>query len=210
MGGGTCRVAMIGRGVVGGEGGLIRDCSQRQGLFLFRMMTLVDSKGKEDCDSSAPASPTSPRQQHTNVYIHGLPPSTTDEALFHMCSAYGQIVSSKSIIEPKTNLCRGYGFVMYEHLHQAQHAIYCLGQIGYEASFAKVRSDQPKQANLYVSCLPAHYDEQVPAPNTLTPSISNPSSPTTACPRSASCATPATTPRAPASSGTSHATPADP
>ncbi|KAJ9062383.1 hypothetical protein DSO57_1011519 [Entomophthora muscae] len=139
------------------------------------MMTLVDSKGKhlskdETCyaneyttsqPSSAPTSPSlSPRQQHTNVYIHGLPPSTTDEALYHMCSAYGQIISSKSIIEPKTNLCRGYGFVMYEHLHQAQHAIYCLGLVGYEASFAKVRSDLPKQANLYVSNLPTEYSEQ--------------------------------------------------
>lgn len=121
-----------------------------------------------------------PRQSRpsctTNVYIHGLPPSTTDEALYNMCSGYGIILSSKSIIDPKTQTCRGYGFVMYEHLHQAQHAIYCLGVAGFEASFAKVRSPNfapefrphiphtklPDQSssNLYLTNLPLDYTEE--------------------------------------------------
>lgn len=121
-----------------------------------------------------------PRQSRphytTNVYIHGLPPNTTDEALYNMCSGYGIIISSKSIIDPKTQTCRGYGFVMYEHLHQAQHAIYCLGIAGFEASFAKVRSPQfvpefrhqvthaklqdQSSSNLYLTNLPLDYTEQ--------------------------------------------------
>ncbi|KAI9296746.1 RNA-binding domain-containing protein [Neoconidiobolus thromboides FSU 785] len=88
-----------------------------------------------------------PNSYTTNVYIRGLPPNTTDEALFNMCSGYGMIVSSKSIIDPKSNLCRGYGFVMYEYLHQAQYAIHCLSMAGFDASFAKIQNQSDNNNN---------------------------------------------------------------
>lgn len=43
----------------------------------------------------------------TNVYIRGLLPETTDEMLYNWGSRFGDIQSSKSIIDLKTNLCKG-------------------------------------------------------------------------------------------------------
>jgi hypothetical protein len=43
----------------------------------------------------------------TNVYIRGLLPETTDEMLHAWGSRFGDIQSSKSIIDMKNNLCKG-------------------------------------------------------------------------------------------------------
>jgi hypothetical protein len=43
----------------------------------------------------------------TNVYIRGLLPETTDEMLYSWGNRFGDIQSSKSIIDLKTNLCKG-------------------------------------------------------------------------------------------------------
>jgi hypothetical protein len=62
----------------------------------------------------APSSPMKPldrclenKNGETNVYIRGLLPETTDEMLFSWGSRFGDIQSSKSIIDLKTNLCKG-------------------------------------------------------------------------------------------------------
>jgi hypothetical protein len=63
----------------------------------------------------APSSPLKPldrslenKSGETNVYIRGLLPETTDEMLHAWGSRFGDIQSSKSIIDMKTNLCKGY------------------------------------------------------------------------------------------------------
>jgi hypothetical protein len=63
----------------------------------------------------APSSPMKPldrclenKNGETNVYIRGLLPETTDEMLRSWGARFGDIVSSKSIIDHKTNLCKGY------------------------------------------------------------------------------------------------------
>ena len=43
----------------------------------------------------------------TNVYIRGLLPETTDEMLHMWGMRFGDIQSSKSIIDLKTGLCKG-------------------------------------------------------------------------------------------------------
>jgi len=43
----------------------------------------------------------------TNVYIRGLRPETSDEMLQQIASRFGDIVSSKSIIDHTTGLCKG-------------------------------------------------------------------------------------------------------
>lgn len=43
----------------------------------------------------------------TNVYIRGLLPETTDEMLQAWGSRFGDIKSSKSIIDMQTGLCKG-------------------------------------------------------------------------------------------------------
>lgn len=62
----------------------------------------------------APSSPVKPldrclenKNGETNVYIRGLLPETTDDMLHSWGSRFGDIASSKSIIDHKNNLCKG-------------------------------------------------------------------------------------------------------
>lgn len=43
----------------------------------------------------------------TNVYIRGLRPETTDDDLLHMVQQYGNIISTKAIIDTQTKSCKG-------------------------------------------------------------------------------------------------------
>jgi len=102
----------------------------------------------------------------TNVYISGLKPSTTDENLRDLCDKYGTIVSAKSIIDREQNICKGYGFVMYETEEQARLAIDSLLRKGVQAAFAKISKPSETQSmqnvdptNLYLTNLPTDYDE---------------------------------------------------
>ena len=63
----------------------------------------------------APSSPLKPldralenQRGETNVYIRGLLPETTDEVLEGWGSRFGDIKSSKSIIDMNTGLCKGF------------------------------------------------------------------------------------------------------
>lgn len=63
----------------------------------------------------APSSPQKPldralenQRGETNVYIRGLMPETTDEILENWGARFGDIKSSKSIIDLNTGLCKGY------------------------------------------------------------------------------------------------------
>jgi hypothetical protein len=62
----------------------------------------------------APSSPAKPldrclenKNGETNVYIRGLLPETTDEMLHAWGARFGDIASSKSIIDHKNGLCKG-------------------------------------------------------------------------------------------------------
>ncbi|KAL1924292.1 uncharacterized protein VTP21DRAFT_7327 [Calcarisporiella thermophila] len=103
----------------------------------------------------------------TNIYVRGLPPSTTDDSFYNMCCAYGKINSSKAIIDSKNDSCKGYGFVMYETEEEAKKAIHALNQMGFQVSFAKdsfglrMRGMQEfGSTNLYFANLPLDMDEQ--------------------------------------------------
>lgn len=68
----------------------------------------------------APSSPLKPldrslenKSGETNVYIRGLLPETTDEMLHAWGERFGDIASSKSIIDLKNNLCKGYVCFLY-------------------------------------------------------------------------------------------------
>jgi len=77
-------------------------------------------------------------------------------------------VSSKAIIDNKTNKCKGYGFVKYETEEQAKLAMSELNKLDYQVSFAKESfSTRLKNlqdmvsTNVYMSNLPLDMDEQV-------------------------------------------------
>jgi len=102
----------------------------------------------------------------TNIYIRGLSPNVTDELLVQMCTPFGNIVSSKSIIDHKTGECKGFGFVMYASEDQARAGIQQLNGQGLQASFAKEsfstrlkNLQDPTSTNIYLSNLPLEVDE---------------------------------------------------
>lgn len=102
----------------------------------------------------------------TNVYIRGLQPETTDDMLQNWAERFGDIVSSKSIIDHNSGKCKGYGFVKYHNFKDAENCIRGFHYMGYESSFAresfyavlKKLSDE-KNTNLYVSNLPKDMNE---------------------------------------------------
>ncbi|GIY74743.1 RNA-binding motif, single-stranded-interacting protein 2 [Caerostris extrusa] len=44
----------------------------------------------------------------TNLYIRGLTHNTTDKDLYNLCAPYGNIISTKAILDKQTNKCKGW------------------------------------------------------------------------------------------------------
>ncbi|RVW43004.1 Splicing factor-like protein 1 [Vitis vinifera] len=59
----------------------------------------------------------------TNLYIGYLPPTLEDDALIRLFSPFGDIVMAKVIKDRVTGLSKGYGFVKYSDVQQANSAI---------------------------------------------------------------------------------------
>ncbi|PIA14093.1 hypothetical protein COEREDRAFT_83030 [Coemansia reversa NRRL 1564] len=102
-----------------------------------------------------------------NVYIRNLTEDCTDEALVRMASPFGEIESSKSIIQESTGKCKGYGFVKYRTEEQAASAIEAFNAKGLHSTLAKdsfksklKRLQDRNSANIYVSNLPPDIDEE--------------------------------------------------
>ncbi|XP_065053615.1 RNA-binding motif, single-stranded-interacting protein 2-like isoform X1 [Rhopilema esculentum] len=93
----------------------------------------------------------------TNLYIRGLPSSTTDDDLVNMCRIYGAIISTKAILDKDTNKCKGYGFVDFDSPISAQRAVAALQSKGIQAQMARQQEQDP--TNLYLSNLPKNIDE---------------------------------------------------
>ncbi|KAF1760929.1 hypothetical protein GCK72_009182 [Caenorhabditis remanei] len=114
---------------------------------------------------------TAPRdgQQHhdstplssTNLYIRGLAPNTNDDTLREMCSKYGNIASTKAIMDKATNNCKGYGFVDFESPQAAAAAVDGLNTEGVQAQMAKLQQQEQDPTNLYIANLPLDFTEQM-------------------------------------------------
>ncbi|KAF2083444.1 hypothetical protein K490DRAFT_18790, partial [Saccharata proteae CBS 121410] len=121
----------------------------------------------------APSSPIKPldkslenKNGETNVYIRGLLPETTDDMLRAWGARFGDIQSSKSIIDVKTNLCKGFGFIKYYNFPEAENCIRGFHYLGYEVSFAREsfyaklkKFSDDNNTNLYVSNIPRNVNE---------------------------------------------------
>lgn len=121
----------------------------------------------------APSSPVKPldrclenKNGETNVYIRGLLPETTDEMLRNWGERFGDIVSSKAIIEHKNGLCKGFGFVKYHNFDDAENCIRGFHYLGYETSFAREsfysklkKFADENNTNLYISNIPKNINE---------------------------------------------------
>merc|ERR1719418_90760 len=88
----------------------------------------------------------------TNLYIRGLSPHTTDKDLVNLCQKYGQIISTKAILDKATNRCKGYGFVDFESPSSALAAVNELQAQGIQAQMARQAEQDP--TNLYIANLP--------------------------------------------------------
>ncbi|KAG2223049.1 hypothetical protein INT45_008250 [Circinella minor] len=105
-----------------------------------------------------------------NIYVRGLGDTVTDESFEELCKSYGNVISSKAILDQKSGQCKGYGFAMYEKEDDCHRAIDDLNRRGLQASFARVgqesfssrlRSLQDETStNIYISNLPLDMSEQ--------------------------------------------------
>ncbi|GBP65411.1 Protein alan shepard [Eumeta japonica] len=118
----------------------------------------------------APHTPSVSNEQlsRTNLYIRGLNQNTTDKDLVQMCQMYGNIISTKAILDKNTNKCKGYGFVDFETIASAEAAVKGLQAKGVQAQMAKVgiwflrrlnRQQEQDPTNLYMANLPPHFKE---------------------------------------------------
>uniref|UniRef100_A0A8R1DEG0 RRM domain-containing protein n=1 Tax=Caenorhabditis japonica TaxID=281687 RepID=A0A8R1DEG0_CAEJA len=97
----------------------------------------------------------------TNLYIRGLAPNTNDDTLREMCSKYGNIASTKAIMDKATNNCKGYGFVDFESPQAAAAAVDGLNTEGVQAQMAKLQQQEQDPTNLYIANLPLEFTEQM-------------------------------------------------
>uniref|UniRef100_A0A0N5BAM2 RNA-binding protein n=1 Tax=Strongyloides papillosus TaxID=174720 RepID=A0A0N5BAM2_STREA len=102
---------------------------------------------------------------NTNLYIRNLTQETTDESLKELCKKFGEIVSTKAIMDKGTNTCRGFGFVEFNNVEDAQKAMNGLSEQGLLVSRARLSKnnseDSADSTNLYIANLPAGYTEEM-------------------------------------------------
>ncbi|KAK6544559.1 hypothetical protein TWF694_001248 [Orbilia ellipsospora] len=103
----------------------------------------------------------------TNVYIKGLPQTMTDKQLKAMILPFGNVISSKAIIDRPSGVCKGYGFAKFTTLESAQECIKDLKSKNFEATvardsfYSKLKDLADNDStNLYVSNLPTNWNEE--------------------------------------------------
>eukprot|EP00668_Euglena_longa_P026329 GGOE01032952.1.p1 GENE.GGOE01032952.1~~GGOE01032952.1.p1 ORF type:complete len:571 (+),score=153.86 GGOE01032952.1:41-1714(+) len=111
------------------------------------------------------AQPTTPvKENHTNVYVSGLPRTVTDDIFLELVSQFGQIFSSKVV--RKTTTDPPVGFVQYTSAVAAQHAVNILDGRVFGGATLKAKMalrdkdkgvDSKPSANLYICNLPSSF-----------------------------------------------------
>lgn len=72
---------------------------------------------------------------------------------------YGEIKSTKAIIDKQTSKCKGYGFVDFRRQDDAKHALAELKKDQKDVQLANQREQDP--TNLYFANLPVDIDDDV-------------------------------------------------
>lgn len=80
-----------------------------------------------------------------NLFVGNLNPETTAESLRHLFSEYGEVVSSKIIIDRATGMPRGFGFVEMADKFHAYDAIDNIDSTFFEGNVISVK--EAKQNN---------------------------------------------------------------
>jgi len=93
----------------------------------------------------------------TNLYIGYLPPTMDDAGLISLFSQFGDIVMAKVIKDRNTGHSKGYGFVKYSDVSQANAAIAAMNGHHLEGRVIAVRvAGKPPQPAPAVSALPSY------------------------------------------------------
>ncbi|RLM87221.1 branchpoint-bridging protein [Panicum miliaceum] len=93
----------------------------------------------------------------TNLYIGYLPPTMDDAGLISLFSQFGDIVMAKVIKDRNTGHSKGYGFVKYSDVSQANAAIAAMNGHHLEGRVIAVRvAGKPPQPALAVSASPSY------------------------------------------------------
>ena len=105
-------------------GGLISDAQfELNGLYVARLMTKKERKYfLEKKKISKPWQSRKGKYPKTNVYVEGLSEDVNDKKLQSMFEKFGTVISARVMIE-KDGKSKGYGFVAFNKIHQAQRAI---------------------------------------------------------------------------------------
>lgn len=83
-----------------------------------------NTNGVSGTTAGSGASAIKPKEyDETNLYIGYLPPTLDDDGLISLFSPFGEIVMAKVIKDRLSNLSKGYGFVKYADVQQANNAI---------------------------------------------------------------------------------------
>jgi len=78
------------------------------------------------------------------LFVGSLPPTTTEESLQALFSAYGTVRSVKLVKDLFTGHCKGFGFLEMEG-HEARAAIAGLDGKSFEGSMLKVKFEEPRK-----------------------------------------------------------------
>ncbi len=81
----------------------------------------------------------------TNLYVGGLPYSTTETQLEELFSAHGTVESARVIADRMTGRSRGFGFVEMSAEDEAQKAIEALNGSQLEGRSLTVNEARPRQ-----------------------------------------------------------------
>jgi ELAV like protein 2/3/4 len=118
------------------------------------------------CPPPAPRA-ASHSPQTPNIFVNYLPRHFTEADLCALCSEYGTIVTSKIMIHLETGESKGFGFVRFANLAQAQAAVDGLNGRHVDtkrllAKFAESREKQDRASPmLYIKRLPLTVDQRV-------------------------------------------------
>jgi len=77
-----------------------------------------------------PAASAAPGGQSYCLFVYNIPATSDDGYLYRLFSPYGAVINVKIVKDLATQLCKGYGFVHYARMEDAQQAIMALN--GYQ------------------------------------------------------------------------------
>ena len=81
----------------------------------------------------------------SNIYVGGLPFSTTDAQLQEIFSAHGTVETARVITDKFTGRSRGFGFVEMSSSEEAQRAIQALNGTDLEGRSLTVNEARPQE-----------------------------------------------------------------